>query len=149
MDVLDTKVNEGSDYALHELEGILLDATHTEGVQVPIEVERKPWQSAQLQRLIGERRAASTAPDRRRISKSIQKEMRRELRRWHSTQDEKVLGEFNDLNRLHGIRKAPIFNTKQNKQPDWEDFASLLKQVYTSELPDLRVDNDRYASVAR
>ena len=92
-------------------------------------------------------RSASGHVDRRRLSKTIQKEMRREFRRWHSTQAEKVLGEFKDLNRLHGIHKAPIFDTKQNKQPDREDFASLLKQVYTSEVPDLRVDNDTIRNI--
>ena len=107
----------------------------------------KTWQSVELQRLIGERKNASTADNRCRLSKHIQKETRQELRRWHSTQSEKVLGEFKDFNRLHGIHKVPIFDTTQNKQPDREKCASLLKQVYTSELPDLQVDYDTIRNI--
>ena len=101
---------------------------------------RKPWQSLVLQRLIRERRNARTADERRTVSKDIQKEMRRELRKWHSTQAEKVLGEFKDLERLHGIHKAPILSMKRNEQPDPEIFASLLSQVYTSDLPNLEMN---------
>ena len=148
LDVLDTKVDENSDYALNELGKILLEAAHTEGVQVPMEAQKKPWQSAELQRLIGERRIALTVMQRRRISKVIQKETRRELRRWHTIQAEKVLGEFKDLDRLHGIYKTPIFDTKQNKGPDCEEFAFLLKQVYTSDLPDLQIDPNVMRSIS-
>ena len=140
--MLDTKINHDSDYALHELGGILLEAVHTEGIQVPMEVQKKPWQSVELQRLIVERRIAPTALSRRMISKDVQKETRREFRRWHSIQAEKILGEFKDLDRLHGILKTPNFDTKQNTQPHCEEFASLLKQVYTSDLLELQFDPD-------
>ena len=60
----------------------------------------------ELQRLIAERRTAPTALRRRMLSKDVQKETRRELRRWHSIQAEKILGEFKDLDKLHGIVRS-------------------------------------------
>ena len=57
------------------------------------------------------------------------------------------MGGFNDLDRLHGIHKTPIFDTKQNKQPNCKEFASLLKQAYTSDLPDLQIDPDVMRSI--
>ena len=88
LDVLD-KIDEGSNYLLHELEVIVVEASHTIGVQVPSEVVRKPWQSVLIQRLIRERRNAPTVENRWRVSKNIQKEMRRELRKYQSIEAEK------------------------------------------------------------
>ena len=68
--------------------------------------------------------------------------MRRALRRWHGTEAEKILGEFKDPERLHGIHKAPILGTKRNDQPDPEVFASMLSQVYISDFPNLESNHN-------
>ena len=93
-----------------------------------------------MQALINERRNARTAGERCRLSKSIQKNMRKELRRWHGEEAQQILEEFKGLDRLDGIFKTPFTRTTTHEQVDPNVFANLLKQVYASDLPPLQID---------
>ena len=54
------------------LQQILRDAAFAPGVQKEVNIQKKPWQSADLQDLLRRRRDCGTAVDRKEISKSIQ-----------------------------------------------------------------------------
>jgi hypothetical protein len=102
--------------------------------------QQKPWQSLELQTLIDERRRARDGTERCRLSKCIQKSSRKELRRWHTEQAKQILGEFKDLDRLNGVLKTPFTRSVIEEQPDPNIFADLLREVYTSDLPPLPID---------
>ena len=96
---------------------------------------KKPWQSTVVQALIAERKNARTSTERSRVSKSIQKATRKELRRWHSDEAKEILEEFKDLDRMNAVLKTPFTRSTIDEQPDPNTFAKLLREVYASDLP--------------
>ena len=73
-----------------------------------------------------------------RLSKLIRKVVRQALRKWQSERVEQVLVEFENLQRLEHLQRAPILRAKCVDVVEPESFAELLQSVYESEsTPDI------------
>ena len=60
----------------------------------------------------------------------IQKNTRRELRKYQDQQTDQVLQEFADLNRIDGIHRTPVVRSEPPPQINPESFTDLLRQIY-------------------
>ena len=93
---------------------------------------KRPWDSAELQRLRAQRKSATTALERKEVSKRIWRLTRSQLRVYRTQEAEKKLTEFSKLESLQKLHLYPI-KKKHTCGPNLEKCAELLKHVYTIE----------------
>ena len=90
-----------------------------------------PWHSDTLKELLKLRRAAS-GNEKLLLSKRIQKESWREIRKYHSNEAHRILDEFKDMNRLEDVHRMPI-KAEAKEYCDPEIFADFLERLYDSD----------------
>ena len=94
------------------------------------EEEEKPYKTPTVQDLL-RRRKNCTGRERKDLSKSIQKEVRRQHRRILSERTTTILNDFKDLRRLNILHRFPIKQEKGEEcSPD--AFAELLSRIFDS-----------------
>ena len=99
---------------------------------------RCPLESQEFQDLLQRRRLCRDPARRKDLSQQIRKYVRRELRRKKAERFNKILGEFEDLNRLDTARRFPVICSKQitNTDVSKTEYADFLAEIF-------RTDGDR------
>ena len=111
-----------------------------EVAQKSIVCESKPWQNPDVQHLMSLRRGCRDRLERCRLSKLIQKHLRREMRSKRNAKLERVLHEFRDLNRLESVWHDPVKPSCSDhaQDPSPREFADYLSGVFASTVDDSR-----------
>ena len=131
---LDKKLASVRISSLTDLGEAMLDAAQMSTPQSSPQDFCKPLQSAEMKRLVNERRSCSNQITRRQLSKDIFKVVRQLTRQYQTDQTKKILASFKNLGRLDRSHRCPRSKSSQNEcQP--EDFAELLSQIYSSDDP--------------
>ena len=131
---LDKKLASVRISSLTDLCEAMLDAAQMSTPQSSPQDFCKPWQSAEVKRLVNERRSCSNQITRRQLSKDIFKVVRQLTRQYQTDQTKKILASLKNLGRLDHSHRCPRCKSSQNEcQP--EDFAELLSQIYSSDNP--------------
>ena len=91
------------------LESILYQAAIAPGASEISRDCNKPWDTPEVQALLRQRREAGSSEQRKHISKTIQKVLRKLVRKHNEAKVENILKEFADLGRLD--------NVSQNSKP--------------------------------
>ena len=92
----------------------------------------RPWDLNELKFLRAQRRSATCPEVRKKVSKAIWRLTRYQLRKHRTSEAEKKLIEFSNLEILQTAHLYPI-KKKHTIGPNLEACAHLLKQVYTSD----------------
>ena len=90
----------------------------------------KPWQSEVLQELIRRRRLCDIPSERTKISKLIQKESRKQMRKYYNERTTDILQEFSDLGRMSTCFETPVVHSENTERICPDVFANLLQEVY-------------------
>ena len=88
----------------------------------------------EAQRLIRLRRCCVDSEERKRLTKQIWRECRREMRVRRAQQTTQILSEFKGLCRLDAIHRQPVIRSSGGG-PNLYACAEMLAKVYTSDMP--------------
>ena len=104
---------------------VLLKALPTE---IPEDTRCRPWKSPEILDLL-RRRKTARKEDRRNISIQIHRKIRQIWRRFLAEETEKILKEFQNLDRLHGIHRLPVRKVHHDYCSP-AAFSEFLKEIY-------------------
>ena len=130
--------------SLRDLGKIVVEAAEPSGsrLQGPKGIKR-PGQSLELKDLVLQRKETRDTNGRRKLSKLIHKQSRKELRMWKAKWAEYLLEKFENTKYLQKIKISPI---KSSACPiDAEAFASFLGTLYSSSNPLTTTEEDTKA----
>ena len=130
--------------SLRDLGKIAVEAAEPSGsrLQGPKGIKR-PGQSLELKDLVLQRKETRDTNGRRKLSKLIHKQSRKELRMWKAKWAEYLLEKFENTKYLQKIKISPI---KSSACPiDAESFASFLGTLYSSSNPLTTTEEDTKA----
>ena len=140
---LDAALVKESTHSCATIGPIVCDAAFSEGVCRPEETCTKPWDTQDIKELRYARKHAPNHQERMRLSKLIRKVIRKALRKWQSEQVEQVLQEFEKLQRMEHLQRAPVLRKKCVEEVEPECFAELLRSVYESESTPIVVNREQ------
>ena len=130
--------------SLRDLGKIAVEAAEPSGsrLQGPKGIKR-PGQSLELKDLVLQRKETRDTNGRRKLSKLIHKQSRKELRMWKAKWAEYLLEKFENTKYLQKIKISPV---KSSACPiDAEAFASFLGTLYSSSNPLTTTEEDTKA----
>jgi len=131
------------------LESILYQAAIAPGASEISQDCSKPWDTPEVQALLRQRREAGSSEQRKDISKSIQKVLRKLVRKHNDTKVENILKEFADLGRLDNVSKdsKPKKETETIIEPS--EFVKLFEKVYESDEAELTADISKIREIPK
>jgi len=100
-------------------------------------VEPVTWKSQHMKDLLTQRRLATCTLHRRQITKKLNHELRKCLRKARAEKAKRVLTKFQNLDQLLAIQTMPVLKVAADQTPAPPIFAKFLEDIYKAEQPEV------------